>query len=251
MTVYSFPKTAETPEYSDIQKDLSHAFQIFAHLELDDLTYTHLSARHPEINDRFYLNPLGPMFFEITPEMLLEVDFEGKIHNDVVSSDDLKFAIYNNTGSEIHSAVYKARPDVNCVMHLHTPHAVAVSSMKEGLLPLSQFAFHFYDNIALHDYNGLVLEGGEVLGEDLGDKSSILLRNHGYITVGKTVQEAFFYAYYLNRACEVQCMAMAATNDVVIPSDAICRKARTQMRNFEHDLGQRDFAALKRKYGLT
>ena len=223
-------------------QNLIDAYHLFADLHMDDLTYTHLSARHSEKNNMYFINALDVLFKEVDKTNLLCVDLEGVIHGKNKMG-------YNITGHQIHSAIYKARPEINAVMHLHTVAGVAVSALKEGLLPLSQFAMHFHHNIAYHTYEGLVLnkQAMEKLLENFTTQSALILRNHGLLTVGKTIEEAFFYMYYLEKACQVQCKAMAMSQNLIFPSTDICQQAHHQMKNFESHLGQRDFLALQRQ----
>jgi ribulose-5-phosphate 4-epimerase/fuculose-1-phosphate aldolase len=241
--------TAEIKQFSPIKnssvqvrEDLIRAYKLFAHFGMDDLTYTHLSARHPDRPDQFYINSLDLLFEEVNDENLLLIDFDGNILSD--NQDH-----YNATGHQIHSAIYEGRPDINCIMHLHTVAGVAVSAIKEGLLPLSQFSYHFHNNMSYYDYDGLVLDAdrGKDIIKGLGDNKAAILRNHGLLTVGSSIAEAFFYMYYLEKSCEVQCEAMAMSQNIVIPSEATRDKAHSEMFNFEKNLGERDWRALMRK----
>jgi ribulose-5-phosphate 4-epimerase/fuculose-1-phosphate aldolase len=120
--------------------------------------------------------------------------------------------------------------------------------MRCGLLPISQFSFHFYENIGYHDYKSLALDANhdEALSQDLGENKALMLKNHGTLTVGATLHEALFYSIYLEKACKVQ-VALSNVSDLNLPSPAICMKARNDMRNFEADLGKRDWLALIRE----
>lgn len=225
----------------EVKTKLAQAFHLFARLGMDDLSYAHLSARHPENPEWLYINPLGPLFEEITPETLLLIDQEGQLVEPTSK-------IYNNTGYFIHAQVYKERPDVACVMHLHTPPCVAVSAVEEGLLPLSQFSMHFYERLGYHSYGGLALNEDEAqeMTRNLGSHPALLLRNHGSLTVGTSIHEAFFYSYYLHKACETQWKILSMGRTVTMPDPQICRVARDQMRAFEPDIGLRDWTALTR-----
>lgn len=224
------------------KQKLTQAFHLFAMLGMDDLTYTHLSVRHPQISNHYFINPLGPIFEEMHEDMLLEVDLEGNLIGNPKGN-------YNPTGDCIHKAIYKARPEVNAIMHLHTIDGVAVSTLACGLLPISQFALHFYNNIAYHDYNGLVLDALESkqLSKDLKHHNALILRNHGLLTIGKTIEETFFLMYYLDQAAKTQVKALSMNKDLQVPTDDICLKASQQMRQFEPNLGSRDWDALIRK----
>ena len=151
-----------------IKKDLAYAYRILAKLGLDDHTYTHLSAR-PKGAEFYYIFPFGYRFEEVTPESLLKVSLDGKI----LEGEEYQ---YNQTGYVIHGSIYKARLELTAIFHLHTIASVAVSVMKDGLLPISQWALHFYDQLAYHEYNSLALEKskhGRGLIDDLGDKNVV------------------------------------------------------------------------------
>jgi len=219
-----------------IKKDLACAYRILAKLGLDDHTYTHLSAR-PEGADFYYIFPFGYRFEEVTPECLLKVSLDGKI----LEGEEYQ---YNQTGYVIHGSIYKARLDLTAIFHLHTISSVAVSVMKDGLLPISQWALHFYGQLAYHEYNSLALEEdkhGEDMVGDLGDKNVIFLRNHGFIACGKTIQEAMFYCYHLDLACRSQIAALSCNQELIIPDASICKRANRDLLTFEKDLGMRDW----------
>lgn len=232
-----------TAEEHAVRENLATAYRLLAHLQLDDLTYTHLSARIPGA-DHYYIYPLGQLFSEVTADSLLKVSMEGE----VLEGSEMQ---YNKTGYVLHSSVYLARPDVNAVFHLHTAAGVAVSCMEKGLLPLSQFSFHFYNRMSYHNYHSLALDTdfhGKKMAADLGKNFAMLLRNHGTLTCGKTIHEAFFYTYYLEQACKVQCLALNSQQNLIYPAADICEQAAQDMRGFEVDLGFRDWQALRRRF---
>jgi ribulose-5-phosphate 4-epimerase/fuculose-1-phosphate aldolase len=178
----------------------------------DDLIFTHLSARIPGPDHHFLLNPYQLMFEEVTASSLVKVDVQG---NPV---DPTPF-ITNPAGFTIHSAVHMAREDAMAVMHVHTPAGQAVSAHSEGLLPLTQTAMLIRQDIAFHDYEGVAvdLDERERLVANLGDKSAMILRNHGTLAVGKNVGECFVKLYFLERACQAQVMALSAGEDINMP----------------------------------
>ncbi len=227
-----------------VRQDLARAYQILGHLGYDDLSYTHLSARIPG-EQSFFMYPLGLLFEEVTPENLLQVSLTGEVLNGTEVE-------YNKTGYIMHGSIYQNRPDINAVFHLHTIAGVAVSAMQCGLLPISQFALHFFKHMSYYDYDSLALDSnqhGDKLVCDLGQNSAMLLRNHGTLTCGSTVQEAMFYTNFLEKACQVQCKILASGQPYTVPTEDVCEQARNDMRNFEADLGARDWAALVRKFG--
>jgi len=178
--------------------DLAACYRLVAMHGWDDLIATHISARVPGTHD-FLINRLGLTFEEITASNLVRVDLDGN----VTEGSDARI---NPAGFTIHSAVHAVRDDAGCVMHCHTDDGVAVSALEEGLLPLNQIAMLACGNIAFHDYEGvaLKLEERERLQADLGDYNIMLLRNHGTLTLGRTVGEAYTRMYTLERACTIQ-----------------------------------------------
>lgn len=228
--------------HQSVKENLTYAYQIIAKLKMDDLIYTHISARVAG-EKSFYICKFGDMFCEITPEKLLHVNFDSKILNSVEQN-------FNKTGSVIHQAIYRSRPDINAIFHLHTPDAIAVSIMQDGLLPLSQFSYPFFRRISYYDYDSLALDS-QTQGQDLADalgseNKTILLRNHGSITCGASLYEAFFFTRFLENACKVQCKILSMNQEMIISSDEICEKAAQDMLNFEKDLGLKDWEAAKR-----
>ncbi|HEX4737971.1 MAG TPA: class II aldolase/adducin family protein [Allosphingosinicella sp.] len=188
-----------------IRIDLAAAYRLVAHHGWDDLIFTHLSARIPGPEHHFLLNPYNLMFEEVTASSLVKVDTNG------LPVDPSPF-ITNPAGFTIHSAIHMAREDAHAVIHLHTPHGQAVSAHSEGLLPLTQTAMLIRDEVAYHDYEGVAvdLDERERIVADLGTKGAMLLRNHGTLTVGETVGEAFVKMYFLERACQAQILALSA-----------------------------------------
>jgi len=208
-------------------------------------TYTHLSARAEE-KDQYYIYPFGLRFSEVTKDNLLKVSLDGKI----IEGEEFQ---YNETGYIIHGNIYKSRPEIQAIFHLHTPATVAVSAMKNGLLPISQWALHFYDKVAYHNYNSLALDHqihGKDLVNDLKQYNVMLLRNHGMLTCGKTIWETMFYAYHLEMACKTQCLALSSGQELVFPAKDICEQAVKDLLSFEKDLGARDWHAWVRLINL-
>ena len=185
--------------------DLAAAYQLAAIYKWTDLIYTHFSARVPGSED-FIINAYGLMFDEITASNLVRIDEHGKVLDDPL---DLG---YNEAGFVIHGCVHQARPEINCVLHTHTRAGVAVSAMKCGLLPISQHAMRVQAQCAYHDYEGIALDMDERgrMEKSLGKSSKVMiLRNHGLLTLGESVREAFELMYYLDCACQIQVDALA------------------------------------------
>ncbi|MEM8827114.1 MAG: class II aldolase/adducin family protein [Pseudomonadota bacterium] len=191
-----------------IRVDLAAAYRLVAHYGWDDLIFTHLSARIPGPEHHFLINPYNLMFEEITASSLVKIDVDGQ---PVVETPYL----VNPAGFTIHSAIHMAREDAHAVLHLHTPHGQAVSAMAEGLLPHTQTAMIAKHGVAYHDYEGIAtdLEERDRLVADIGDKHAMILRNHGTLTVGETVADAFLRMYFLERACEAQVYMLSAGRD--------------------------------------
>ena len=205
--------------------DLAAAYRLVAHYGWDDLIFTHISARVPGPEHHFLLNPYGMMFDEVTASSLVKVDLAGNI---VLES---RYFI-NPAGFTIHSAVHAAREDALCVMHLHTENGIAVSAQKRGLLPISQQSLFVLASLAYHEYEGLALNEDEKprLVEDLGDKTYMILRNHGLLTVGKSTGEAFLSMFILERACRIQIRAQSGGTELLNIPDPILDRVAMQLR---------------------
>ena len=220
-----------------IKKNLAYAYQILAHLHLDDHTYTHLSTRASQ-DDSFYIYPFGLRFEEVTPDVLMKVSLSGH----VLEGDEYQ---YNKTGYIIHGAVYEHRPDIHAIFHLHKPAIVAVSTCVQGLMPLSQWALHFYNCVSYHAYDSLETTQSQQakLQHNLGHNPVMIMRNHGALVCGRTLHEATFYAYHLHQACLAQCLALSMNQSLIVPDPQICEKSVQDLLGFEQDLGLRDWQA--------
>ena len=187
-----------------VRTDLAAAYRAVALFGWDDLVFTHISARVPGPGHHFLINPYGMMFEEITASSLVKIDLQG----DKVMESPFEI---NPAGFTIHSAVHEAREDARCVIHLHTIEGVAVSCQKQGLLPISQQSLYPMMSLAYHDYEGVALNPEEKvrLVKDLGDKHSMILRNHGLLTCAASIPDAFLFMYILQKACEVQIQAQS------------------------------------------
>ena len=226
-----------------MRAELAAAYQLAAIFKWTDLIYTHFSARVPGSED-FLINPYGLMFDEISAANLVRIDEHGK-----VLDDPLKLG-YNEAGFVIHGCVHAARPEINCVIHTHTRAGVAVSAMKCGLLPISQHAMRVQRQVTYHDYEGIALDMGERarMAKDLGGKSkAMILRNHGLLTLGESVREAFELMYYLDCACQIQIDAMAGGMDNVLQmSRQAGDTAAAQFERPDRPSSHKDWPALLR-----
>jgi len=226
----------------DARVNLAACYRIAAHYRMTDLIYTHISARVPGPEHHFLINAFGLLWDEISASTLVKVTLDGEIVDDPTGNG------INRAGYVIHSAVHRARPEVQCVMHTHTAAGIAVSAQEDGLLPLSQHAMRFTDNIAYHDYEGLALELDEQarLTRDLGTHKAMILRNHGLLSCGESVAEAFDLMYYLERACQSQISAMAGNSKLRMPPAAVAAKVAQQFKGLPYKAKKTEWKALLR-----
>lgn len=193
-----------------LRVDLAACYRLIAMFGWDDLVFTHISARVPGDDHRFLINPYGMLFEEITASSLVLVDSHGAKLGDSPH-------MVNPAGFVIHSAVHAARPDVTCVLHVHTVAGIAVASQRDGLLPLSQQATIALASLGYHDYEGVALRDEEKprLQADLGGHAALILRNHGLLTVGASMADAFLFMFNLQRACEIQIAAQSSNAPLI------------------------------------
>ena len=190
--------------------DLAAAYRLVAMFGWDDLVFTHISARVPGPEHHFLINPYGLMFDEITASSLVKVD---QACNKVIDSP---FPV-NPAGFVIHSCIHDGREDVACVLHTHSRAGVAVSAQKHGILPISQQSTFVLASLGYHDYEGVALRDDERprLQRDLGDKTFLVLRNHGLLVVGKSIPDAFLSMYTFENTCRIQVDALAGGGELV------------------------------------
>jgi ribulose-5-phosphate 4-epimerase/fuculose-1-phosphate aldolase len=212
--------------------DLAAAYRLVALFGWDDLVFTHISARVPGREGEFLINPYGLMFEEITASSLLRVDQHG------VKLDDSPFDV-NPAGFVIHSAVHGARHDAGCVLHVHSLNGIAVSAQRGGVLPLSQQSIFVLASLGYHDYEGVALRDDEKprLVHDLGDRTFLMLRNHGLLTVGATVADAFLSMYLFETVCTIQVRAMAGGRELIDVDSRIIAGAQAQAAQATRGLG--------------
>lgn len=235
-------KPSMTIEEWQTRLDLAACYRLIAHFGMDDLIYTHISARVPGPEEHFLLNPFGLLYEEITASNLVKVDIDGNIIDHVEDS-------INPAGYIIHSCVHAHKPEIACVIHTHTTAGVGVSAQAEGLLPLSQTSMLYTGLIAYHDYEGIALNPDEQkrLLSDLGDKQILILRNHGLLTCGRSIAEAFIMMYYMEQACKIQIAAQAGGTVNLPPKDVQDLVHKQAMTGFGAAIGAREFTALKRR----
>ncbi|MGD9833965.1 MAG: class II aldolase/adducin family protein [Piscinibacter sp.] len=212
--------------------DLAAAYRLVALFKWDDLVFTHISARVPGRDNEFLINPYGLMFEEITASSLVRVDTAGN------KLDDSPFPV-NPAGFTIHSAIHGARHDAQCVLHTHTLNGVAVSAQKGGVLPLSQQSIFVLSSLAYHDYEGVALNDEEKprLVADVGDRNFLMLRNHGLLTLGATIADAFLNMYLFEAVCTIQVRALAGSRELVHVDPRIIAGAQAQARQVTRGVG--------------
>jgi len=206
-----------SPEEWAVRVDLAACYRLVARFGWEDLVFTHITARVPGTPDQFLINPYGVFFDEITASSLVKIDQQGQ------KLEDSPFPV-NPAGFVIHSAIHAARHDAKCVLHTHTLNGVAVSTQRAGLLPISQHSISVLASLGYHDFEGPALRDDEKprLVADLGDKTSLILRNHGLLTVGETAAEAFVSMYYLEASCAIQVRAQSGGGELIpVPKDVL------------------------------
>jgi len=212
--------------------DLAACYRAIAMFGWDDLVFTHVSARVPGPDAHFLINAYGLMFEEITASSLVKVDLAG---NKIL---DTEYNI-NPAGFVIHSAVHEVRHDAACVLHTHTKAGIAVSAQAEGLLPISQTSLFPYSNLTYHDYEGVALNNDEKprLVADLGTSNAMILRNHGLLTTGATIADAFLMMYLLETACQIQVMAQSSGGELLQVPAPIVAGIQAQAQQVTKGLG--------------
>ena len=225
--------------------ELAAAYRIADHLGWSELIYTHISLRVPGPEHHFLINPYGLRFDEVTASNLVKIDADGR----PVGPSEQRA---NEAGFVIHGAVHLAREDAQCVFHTHTLAGMAVSAQADGLLPIHMYSHNFYGRLAYHEYEGPAMNLGERerLVASLGRHPAMILRNHGLLTVGRTVAEAFVLMWRLERACQVQIAAQAGGR-LHVPSRQVCEQSQAMGDDFLTDrgaeaLGRLEFDALVR-----
>ena len=240
-------ETAITEAEYATRVDLAAAFRLVDLYGWSDMLATHLSARIPGPNEHFLINPVGMMFEEMTASCLVKVDIDGNILS------ESEFGI-NPAGYTIHSAVHMGRKDAACVMHTHTAAGLGVATQKSGLLPLTQMALAVIAQTGYHDYEGPAFDLGERdrLIKDLASNNVLILRNHGLLTVGKTVAEAFVWLFRAERACRFQLsFQQAGVSPQEIPKEvqdvSIERSKKAISASGHRPIGEFEWPALIRK----
>ena len=213
--------------------DLAACYRLVAQYGWDDLVFTHITAKIDGADNQFLINPYGMMFEEITASSLVKIDRDGnKLDADNPHS-------INPAGFVIHSAIHAGRTDAKCVLHLHTANGVAVSAQKNGVLPISQQSIFVLSSLAYHGYEGVALNDDEKprLVQDLGDKTFFMLRNHGLLTVGQSIADAFLAMYLFETSCMIQIRAQAGGGELISVAQPILVGAQMQAKAVTKGLG--------------
>tara|TARA_B100001540_G_C15719780_1_gene602453 strand:+ start:352 stop:1095 length:744 start_codon:yes stop_codon:yes gene_type:complete len=220
--------------------DLAACYHLAHHFEMTDLIWNHITAKTSKQKETFLINKFGLRYDEITASNLLEIDLEGNIIN---GEGDI-----NYTGYVIHGAVHKARKEINCVMHTHTRAGLAISCLKDGLKPIFQDAAIFHNRVSYHDWQGMSTEIDECkdIAKNLDKNKVMILRNHGLLTCGETIAEAFILMYYLDKTCKNQLDTMSTGQQTIIPSNNIMEYAAGQYDDPRFKLGVHEWPALLR-----
>lgn len=242
-TIPTSPSPDHVPTERELREDLAAAYRLIALFGMTDLVFTHLSVRLPGEGHRFLVNPYGLLFEEITASALVTVDAEGE------PAQATSWPV-NPAGFVIHSAVHRERPDAACVMHTHTVAGMAVAAQAGGLLPLNQISIEFHGEVGIHAYEGIAADDNlserERLVRDLGDAHCLILRNHGLLTVGQTVAEAFYWMFYLEQSCRIQIAAQSSGVPLSMPPEAVVARTARQFAG-EANKGWLPWQALRRK----
>ena len=228
--------TGESSECSpaewESRQKLAGAYRILDHLGWTETIYGHITLRVPGPDTHFLINPYGLRYDEVTASNLIKIDLDGN----TIGTSNYRV---NRPGFVIHSAVHCARNDAHCVLHTHTVAGMAVSAQRKGLLPISMPATGFHERIAYHDFEGpsLELSERERLVENLGNKNVMILRTHGLLTCGTTLEEAFILMFRLQRACEIQIAAQSAGGELIVPPKNIRERSAILTDEFLSDYG--------------
>jgi ribulose-5-phosphate 4-epimerase/fuculose-1-phosphate aldolase len=226
-----------------LRVDLAACYRLMAEFGMVEMVANHISVRVPGTHNEFLINPYGMLYEEMTASSMIKVDLDGN-----VLFNATEYGV-NQAGYVIHSAVHAARHDVECIIHTHTLAGMAVSAMKCGILPVAQSSMRFTD-IAYHDYEGVALrlDERERLVESLGNREAMVLRNHGLLTVGASIPECFNNMYRLERACQLQVMALSCNTELQMPPQEVVQYTNHNMLpGVRRRFGLLEWPALLRK----
>jgi len=208
----------------EVRVNLAACYRLMAAYDMVEMVANHISARVPGTHDEFLINPYGMLYEEMTASSMIRIDIDGN-----VLFNATEYGV-NQAGYVIHSAIHRARHDVDCIIHTHTLAGMTVSAMKCGIMPIAQSSMRFSD-IAYHDYEGVALriDERERLVESLGSREAMVLRNHGLLTVAPSIPECFNNMYRLERACQLQVMALSCNTELQLPPQEVVQYTNTQL----------------------
>jgi ribulose-5-phosphate 4-epimerase/fuculose-1-phosphate aldolase len=238
-------------EEPNLRKQLAYLYHIFEHYGWCDLIVTHLSVRVTN-EDALLILPFGLSFDEVSPDNLVKVDFAGNI-----LESKYGFEI-NKNGTTVHRSIYKNMPEINCLLHTHSHYGVAVANLEDELLLLDQIAMMFHGKLGYHDFETLFINDNEQneLLHDMQDKNAMILKNHGLLSAGKTIEEAFWFHYYLETSCKLHVLTQTTGGKIKYPHpDTVKNTAKKydRWRNANDHMVVSDsellFDAAKRKVG--
>ena len=224
--------------------DLAACYRLMHKFGMVEMIANHISARVPGATNEFLINPYGMLYEEITASSLVKIDLDGSILLNATG-----YGI-NQAGYVIHSAIHGARHDVECVIHTHTLHGMAVSAMKCGLMPVAQTSMRWSKGVSYHAYEGIALnlEERERLVRDLGTNDALILKNHGLLTCGPSIAECFNNMYRLERACQLQVMTLSCNTEIEMPPQEIVEESwRLFQPGVRRRFGLLEWPALLRK----
>ena len=216
------------PAEWNLRVQLAAAFRIIDHLGWSELIWTHTTVRIPGDEHHFLINPYGMRFDEVCASNLVKIDVEGNL---VPGQPEQEF---NPAGFVIHSAIHMARHDAQCIMHTHTTAGMAVAALECGLLPVSMYALGFFEQVGYHNFEGPSTDIDERrrLAEDLGMAQVMVMRNHGLLTCGETIGQAFVRMFRLERSCQIQLAAQATGTKLIVPPREVCELSRERSDAF-------------------
>ena len=231
-------KNKFTLEEWDNRINLAACYHLADQFNFSDIIWNHITAKTSNKKDTFLINPFGLRYDEVNASNLVEVDQTGKVINGKAS--------INYTGFIIHGAIHKKRKDIKCVMHTHSRAGLAISCLDEGLIPMIQDSAMFYNQVSYHDWEGMSTDVDECqrISKNLGNNKVMILRNHGLLTCGETIEEAFILMYYLDKACKNQIDILSTRKKINMPTDNIMKFASKQFLDPRFKLGKHEWPAL-------
>jgi ribulose-5-phosphate 4-epimerase/fuculose-1-phosphate aldolase len=230
----------------ELRVELAACHRLVARFGMSELTKAVAAARLPGLSE-YLIKPYFHLFDEVTASNLVQVSFDGRVVERGAASLELGWE-YNSASHHFVTAIFAAREDVGCVLHTHSPAGMAVSTLREGLLPLTQEALRFFGQLAFLEYRGVVDDdaAGRFVAESLGSKRAMIMRNHGLLAAGRTVAEAFDIMFHLDNACRAQIAALSMGRELSLPDAALCEQMGARYERSTMPAGTREWPALRR-----